>query len=96
MDAQFRAADEGFVVGDIAHPVRILNMRELCEVASGSVRTALGGAAVVGGEDDDRVVELAEFVQGVDDASDALIDRVDHRRVHLHVAGEPGLHFRRE
>ena len=49
---------------------------ELAEVAAGAVDAALGGAAVVGGEDDDGVVELAESLERVDSRPTLRVDRL--------------------
>ena len=76
-------------MGDVALPVRRhRSVHELAEVRTGSDRTTLGGTTVVGREHDDRVVEFAELGQGVDDASDALIDRINHGRIDLLVLRE--------
>ena len=48
-----------------------------------------GAGAVVGQEDDQRVVELAVVLQFLDDAAYALVHAVDLRGVNLHAAQQP-------
>ncbi len=47
-------------------------------------RSAFRATAIVGQEDDERVVELVRGLQGVDDFPEALIDAVDLGRVNRH------------
>ena len=65
--------------------------QEVDEVAAGPGLLALPGGAVVGREDDDRVVQLVQLGQSVEQPPDALVEAVDHARVDLHVPGEQGL-----
>ena len=62
--------------------------RELLEVLRTAVDLALARRTVVRGEQHDRVVPLAELLEGRAQAPQALVDRLDHGRVDLHVAGE--------
>ena len=57
-------------------------------------RNVLGAGAVVGEEDDERVVELAGLLERGEDAADALVHAVDLRRVDLHAAQRPGAELR--
>ena len=56
-------------------------------VARRPARPALAAGAVVGEEDDDRVVPLAHLLQRGPQSAEVLVDPVDHRRVDSHVAG---------
>src|SRR5690606_12620366 len=81
-------ADQRGGVRDVVLPVagnRVVH--EPGEVAAGALRPALGGAAVVGGEHHDGVLQFAECLDGVQDPADALVDAVHHGGVDLHVAG---------
>ena len=44
----------------------------------------LGAPAVIGQEEDQRVVGNPKFVEGFENSADVLIDRVDHGGVNLH------------
>ena len=57
-------------------------------------RNVLGAGAVVGEEDDQRVVELAGLLERGEDPADALVHAVDLRRVDLHAAQRPGAELR--
>lgn len=54
---------------------------------------AFGAAAVVLEEEDESVVELLGFLEGLDDAADALVHVVDHGGVDFHVGRFPFLEF---
>ena len=58
------------------------------------LRNVLGAGAVVGEEDDQRVVELAGLLERSEDPADALVHAVDLRRVDLHAAQRPGAELR--
>ena len=45
---------------------------------------------------DERVVELAQLLDGVDDASDVVVGVLEEAREHLHLAREHGLELRRD
>lgn len=58
-------------------------MDELAEVRTGAFGATFGGAAVVGGEDHNSVVEFAERLDGVEDAPHRFVHAVHHRCVDL-------------
>ncbi len=89
VDEAAGAADQLGVAVDVGVPVagEAGVVDEAAEVGAGALRAALAGAAVVGGEDDDGVVEFAERVEGGGEPAEVLVDVVDQGRVHLHVAG---------
>ncbi len=88
---RLRAADQLGIALDVeVPPGHPREPAELLEVAARARRPALLGGSVVGGEDDHRVVEVAQGVDDVEQPGEVLVDVVDHRRVHLHVPGEEG------
>ncbi len=74
---RLRAADqiEAVVVG-----LPLGFAQQVGEVAGGAPFLALARRAVVGREDDDGVVQLAQLLERGDQAAHVLVDVVDHRR----------------
>ena len=56
-------------------------------LVEGSVEPALAAGSVVGGHEDQRVVELADSFEGIDDPTDLVIDVLELRREDFHLSG---------
>ncbi len=94
-----RPADRIVVVGprraEVVDVLQVLLDRvgdavEELVLVDGAVRPALAARAVVGDEDDDRVLELARLLEEVEQPPDLVIGVREEARVHLgHAAEEP-------
>ena len=90
-----RVVRRGGRAADLVDPgevgVEVVALEEVHVVRGRAAHLAFPGRAVVGGEHEDRVVELAEVVERRDHPAHVLVDAVDHARVDLHVPGEQAL-----
>ena len=60
---------------------------EMREIVRSTRGLTLATCAVIGQENEHRVLPLAGFLESFTQSTDALIDLVDHRRIHRHVPG---------
>ena len=73
------------LVGDVRNAV------EEAVLVEGAVQAALAAGAVIGGENDQRVVELADPLEVVQDAAELVVGVGELAREGLHLAGVKGL-----
>ena len=74
----------------------VVKHAECIEILRRPEHLPLARGAIVRRQDYKRIVPLAEFLEGLTDSPDALVDCPDHRRVDFHVAGEQALLVRRQ
>lgn len=85
-----RAAEIVEVLGEVVE--RLRDAVPVAELVHGAVQAALGCRPVVAGDvDDERVVEVAGFVDGLDDAADLMIRVFDRAAEDLHPPGADAL-----
>ena len=85
---------EGHWTAELVHAAqdfreRLLQIVEKCHLVEQALAAAFGGSAIVALDiDDQRVVELAHLVDGVDDAAHLVVAMRERRRIDLHHMGE--------